>query len=385
KAGKNVKKPDIDFANDAQRQALLNAQEAADKQAIKDKLAAEKSGLDQADELNNEFFAKGLIDLEEFFGARINIAKESTQKEIDALQAEHDKLVALPKPTTAAEDVKRTADEKSLLSQIDTIRTQGQNKVLNLLQQELDARKRIHDQVLGFQEQLLNAQGQQFQAAKIGITKQVNDFILALQQETGHSTEEIQTQAQALRNILTLQAQFTQAQNRANQETTSLDLARQAVQSKVAQGLISERDGQLQIAAIERQRLPTLENLADQMDKFAKDANRPDLAQAAEQFRASFAGIGVVVDESTKKLRELKASLLSDVQGGLSQFLGVTISQVHSLTEAFGSLIASIAQSIQQTLGDLIASKAIDAVRHLLDHTQPVAPEVASATATSVS
>lgn len=376
-------KPQVNLVDSAQRKALIDAQLNAAKQGAKDELAATQAGLNLAQEIENEFFAQGLTSLREFYAQRVAITKQGVAAQIAELEAQKQALTATPlAENTEAARIQRATELKSLEEQIAQAKVDGQTKVLALLEEERVARIRIADTVRSFQAQILSAQGQQAQAAEIQITKQVNDFILALEAQGGHTRDEIDAQSAALEKLLTTQASFAQAQSRANQETTSLDLARQAVQNKVAQGLISERDGQLKIAEIERERLPTLENLADQMDRFAAETKNPELAQAAEQFRASFANIGKVVDESTIKLANLKETLLSAAQSDLSEFLGSTISQVHSLGEAFKDLAVSIVSSFQRVLGDILATKAIEFIRGI-GEAASTAPQVAAATATT--
>lgn len=366
---KDAKKPDVTLPDSAQKKALIDAQLAAAKQGAKDELSATQAGLGLIQEIENEHFAQGLTSLREFYAQKVQITKQGVNAQIAELEAQKQALTASPLPeNTPAAQIQRTTELKSLDQQIANLRVSGQQQVLALLEEERQKRIQIADTVRSFNAKILSAQGQQAQADQIAITKQVNDFILALKAEGKSSTDQINAQAAALKNVLTLQSQFTALQTRANQEQSSLDLARQAVQVRVQQGLISERQGQLDIAEIERQRLPTLENLADQMLKVAVT---PEQIQAAQQFKAQFEGIGKVVDQSTIKLANLKDTLFSNAQLELSNFLGSTISQVHSLSEAFADLAAAIIGSFQRVTADLLASAAIDKLRHLFDHPTP--------------
>lgn len=377
-------KPDVSLVDPAQRKALIDAQLAAVKQGLADELAATQSGLKLVEQQDDEAFAQGLISLREFYAERVQITKQGVAAQISELEAQKQALSASPLPeNTDAARVTRAKDLKALEDQIALAKLNGQTQVLALLEQERTARLRIADEVRGFQAQILTAQGNNFAAAQVQIAALQQRFTLALEAQGGQTADAIKAQVDQLGRLLTLRAQFAQADQRANEEQTSLDLAKAAIQNQVAQGLISERDGQLQIAAVERQRLPTLQNLADQMDKFAADVGDPALVQQAEKFRASFQGIGQVIDESTIKLANLRETLLQNVQSDLSTFLGSTISQVHGLADAFLQLGTAIVSSFQRVLGDIIATKAVEAIRGIFEGAATEAPQVAAATATT--
>ncbi len=382
--GLDKPKPDVALVDPAQRKALIEAEIAATKAGLKQELEATQTGLQLVTQLDDAAFAQGLLSLTQFYDERVAITKQGVRAQVDELEAQKQALSASPLPqNTPAEEVKRATELKTIQAEIDKAKAAGQTQVLVLLEAERQKRLQIATEVRGFEEQILTAQGNAAAAAQLHITDTVNKFVLALDAQGGHTLDEINAQAAQFRSLLTLQAQFAQAQTRASEEQTSLDEARAAVQLRVTQGLESQRQGQLDIAAIERARLPTLENLASQMDKFAAATGDPKLVQAAEQFRASFAGIGKVIDESTLKLANLGGTLLTGVQSDLSQFLGTTISQVNSLSEAFNALVGSLASTVQRTLGDLFASQITEKIRSLFEGTATVAPQVAAATETA--
>jgi hypothetical protein len=361
-------KPQVAAPPDAAAaKALAAARVAAIKQAAQEALAAQKSADKQAEEIEATNFAKGLIDLRAFYAAKTETVADGIKAEQAALIKERDALAATPldKDTPGAE-LKRKSDIAAINAQIAKIGVDGQTELLGLVEQERLARQRIADEVRGFQEQILKAQGNDAAAAQQAITTQVNKFVLALQQQGGHTGADITAQATQLRDLLQARADFAQLEKRASQETADIDRQRAAIQLQANLGLISERDATDQILALDKSRVPTLENIADRMDKIAHDIGDPALIESAEKFRASFAGVGVSVTEAQLKLANLKETLLGAAQSDLSRFLGDTITHVNSLSDAFKQLAGSIVSSFQRVLSDIIASAAIQQIRNLL-------------------
>jgi hypothetical protein len=143
-----------------------------------------------------------------------------------------------------------------------------------------------------------------------------------------------------------------------------LDARRGEVEREAAQGLISQRDAEREIARIERERIPVLTELAAQMLAFATATKDPELLAAAQNLSAQIGELGV--EESLNRAAvaavNFKDSAIDAVGGELSQFLGSTINDVESVEDAFRSLALGAVQAIQRIIAELIALRAMQAL-----------------------
>jgi hypothetical protein len=384
--------PQVPLEDAAQKKALRDARLAATKQASKDELLAVQAGLKQREEVESIAFAEGLTSVEQFYAARLAITKQGITAQIAELTRERDALIAAPlAENTDAERVKRTTEIKALNEQIARVEVDGSTQVLSLLEQQKVATRAVADEVRAGSEAVLRAVGDEIGAQQLAIEGTVQKFKEALAKLGTLTQDQIDERGNDFSSVLTSRAAFTQNQTVAERQLNALELAREAIRQRAAQGLISERDATLEIANLERGRLPVLQEAVDRMRFFAEEVGDPALLAAADQLEASFKNIGVTVDESTLKIANLRETLLGAVQSDLSQFLGDTISHVNSLSDAFRQLAVSIVSSFQRVIGDILATKAVESIRGLFEGgakaavkaAVKVAPEVAAATATT--
>jgi hypothetical protein len=379
----NKIKPDVPFVDPAVFKALQDARLAAIKQQAKDEAEASQQGLKLQEQQQTAFFAQGLTTLSQFFAARADIVRKGTDASVAELEKEKKALQATPLPEdTDAERIKRATELAAINDQIARTKVAGEAEFLRLLEEERVATIGLGQALQGFALEAATATGNQIGAAQIQISEIVRRYELALKQIDGLSADSITELRTTLSTILTDRAAFDEKARQGDRSLTALGIERDAINARATQGLTSQRQATLDIAAAERARIPELTKIADEMQAFADELGNPELQQAADKFRASFANIGKVVDESTVKIANLRDTLLGAVQSDLSNFLGSTIDQVSSLADAFRQLALSIVQSFQRVLGDILATQAVEQIRKLFETSVTVSPQVAAAAAT---
>lgn len=314
--------PQVVLNDPGQVKALREARLAATKQSAKDELEATQTGLKQRESLEAASFAQGLTSLSQFYAARRSITQQGIDAQIAELEKEKRALQASPlSENTDAARIKRATDIAAIEEQIKRTKVSGQTQVLELLEQERVAVKALQDELLGFSAQIAAATGNAIGAQQIAIEQAGKKLELALRAAGGVSEDQINAQRNAFVQLLTERAAFEENLRQGERAITDLGLERQRIELRAAQGQISQRDAQEQIAAIERERLPTLRAIAERMEFFAASVKDEGLIEAAKQFRAEFEGIGKVILESQLRIANLASDVRDAVKGATSNFL----------------------------------------------------------------
>jgi hypothetical protein len=143
---------------------------------------------------------------------------------------------------------------------------------------------------------------------------------------------------------------------------------RARIEREAAEGLISQRDAEREIARIERERIPALEQIALQMTAFAEATKDPELLIAAQNLSAQIGELGIERSARAASVAvvNLKDDVIGAIGGELSQFLGSGINQVESFEDAWRSLALGVVQSIQQIIAQLIALRAMQALTGMI-------------------
>ena len=358
-------KPDVTITDPAQLKAARQAQLTAASQHARDLLAIQQAGLKQQQQAEDDAFAANLVGFGQHFNKRIEIARAGTAAEVASINSELARLQNAPLPeNTQAARIQRETEINALVAQRRRVEIEGETTVNSLLAQQEATRKAAVIELTTLQAQLFRQQGQDLKAAQIEIAQAADKFAQTLTRQ-GFGAEIVAELRTTFSTLQTDIAAFQAQQKVAQHEVTQLSLDRAAVEQKVATGVLSQREGELAILEIERQRKPALQQAADLMKAFAERVGDPALLQAAQQLQSTIDGMGKSVLQSTLLIANFKSNLLSAGQSELSNFLGSTINQVHSLGDAFRQLGAAIAASFQRVSAELIATKVFEKIASL--------------------
>jgi hypothetical protein len=349
-------KPDVPFVDPAVFKALTDARLAAVRQQAKDEQEATAAGLKRQEQIEAASFAQGKRSLEDFFASKISITRSGVALQVAELQKERAAIVASPlDENTDAARIKRAQDIADIEAKIALTKVNGQTEVNGLLEQERVQVKALADNVAGFAATIAKGTGDEIGAAQIEIAKQAEAYKLTLQGIKGLSDDFINSQTAAFSNLLTSRAAFDEKQRQGQRALAELGIQRDQITTQANQGLITQDAAETQIHALEADRLPTLTKLADQMLFFAQQTKDPALIQAAQQFAASFAGIGVDVDKSDKLLKELGATVKDIAQNTISDFLTTGIDSLFTSQTSGLAALQNVLASTKDEMNQLLA------------------------------
>lgn len=355
-------RPDVNLADPAAARAARQAELTAAAQHARDLLAVEQASIAQQAQANEARFAQGLSSIAQYYAARVAIAQRGTQAELRTLEAEKARLQSSPlAEDTQAARIQRSAEVKSLEEQIARVKIEGATALATLDEQRRVATKAALAELGSLQAQLFRAQGEDLKAAQIEIAQAADRFAETLRSQ-GFGTAVVADLRTAFSTLFTDKAAFDAQQRAAEREFQQLAIQRAAIQEQARQGVISERDAQLQILGLERERLPALRQAADLMQAFAERVGDPALLAAAAQIRAQLDGMGVAIQESTRLAANFGSNLRDAAQGEVANFLGSTINEVESLGDAFRQLGAAIAGSFQRIAAEILATKLFEKI-----------------------
>jgi len=172
-----------------------------------------------------------------------------------------------------------------------------------------------------------------------------------------------------------LQAVLDQAQRVQN------DVARQRerIQQLVLTGSITERQGEVAIAALEQSRLPVLTALADQADRMAASLG-PAAIEQAKAFRAELETMAANANLAAREMAKLKSSLETNVEGGIADFLRDPTKPLDAIQAGLNAIISTLSDFFAKKIADLLFSRG-DAVAQLATAGASLAPAGATLTA----
>lgn len=345
-------------AADARRLELALLKQQAD-QVVRT-LALTQAKQAGAEQENQQQFDAGITNLQEFFAKRRDILLKGTSAEISALvqqQAEIKKALALP-----AVEGQSTADRRTevlalegQLADLDAQITQAQLRG-GQARKELDAQEAasaadLVQRRLQYELQIQQAKGQTLAVALVGIHEEAQAFDQILRQQ-GVDDQLRKQRVDAFREALTLQAQAADLQQRVDDEFGSMSRDRQAIEDRVLTGKLTERQATEQVAALEKDRLPALRALADEMTRLAEQTGNPETAKQAQQLTADLNSLAASADLAAQRAARMRAAFGDALQDATRTFLTSGIDQIGQVTESIETEVDAAGHVITDELGN---------------------------------
>lgn len=311
-------------------------------------------------------FAKGLTSLEAYFSARKQTIIQAGRQEIDALTASRDALAKQPVPASPVERVQRADQiaQKNVAIKTRELALDGQLQQIDA--ERAAAAETLANAVVDAEVRIQTARGNSSAEAKVSLERDVKAYQEAVAKMGKLTAEQQAAKVKEFRVTLTLDVDAKANKEKVDQLFAEIDRKRTDLDQRVSLGLQSQASAQKELTQFEAARLPTLQQLADEMSRFGAELANPELQAAAADLQVKLAGVGQAVSESSRLAANLGTDALDAAKNDLGDFLGSTVSQVHSVGEAFASLATSVVGSIQRIVAQLIAAKAVESIASLL-------------------
>lgn len=310
-------------------------------------------------EAEDRRFSEGLTSVTQHYARRREIATQALAAEIRALEAR--RRVEAQNPDAAA----ALAAVREVDAEINRLRLAGKGQIAELLQDEAEAARRVGAEKIKATEDLLAAEGRahEVRMQRIGAEAAELDRVLA---QAGTPRAEIDRQLADLQKLRQAEAVFDDVVARFEATLAALQAAKDGVARNIAAALISEAAGERQILALERERIPVLEELAALALEIATATNDPERIAQAQRLNAEILALGISATEAQRMLANLDAELEGLVTGALTDFLSLGQDGFGDLKTKALQAISSIIIGLQRLLAQLIAMQAFKALLGLV-------------------
>lgn len=301
-------------------------------------------------------FAAGFVSVQTYYQRRRTVAVAAINDEIAALQKQ-------------ALEAKRSNDPKDLAAavkingEISRLRVERAATVMRLNDEEADANRKLAGELLASEQQIAEAQGRRHTAALLAIDQEVARRAEALK---GLPEGDRDSALQRLRATLELQERFNVAQDDATRAMADFGRERDAITRRVQAGLLSEVEGDAQIAQLEEERIGRLRELGAALLAVAQESGDPERVAKAQEFLGAVAEIEVSVEHARNTLLRLRAAFGDALQAGFEQFFASGVRDSKNLGDAFRQMASTILDSLNQIIARLIATQLAMAVLRLI-------------------
>lgn len=309
---------------------------------------------------------QGTVSLKTYFADRAAIINQQYDLEIAGIKAKLASVAALPTDKSdPAAALQRQNQLMQLQGQLQVKQIQRETELAQLTAQQQQAQRQLFTDRMNAEAKLALLQGNRFAAEKAQLAVQLQSLDLELRRAGVADTEREAALALA-REQGTAKANFDQQAQGANAALSSLNVGIAAIQNRIANGQLWQVQGEQQIIALEKQRLPLLEKIGAAMTAFAAQSKNPDLIAQAEAFNQRLADIRTSADLAGRQMAQFKADVQDAFSNGLEDFLASGINQVHGLADAFRQLGLTIAQALQAAAAKQLANALVQKFSSML-------------------
>lgn len=354
-------------ALDAARK-LADARLALTRGELDAELALVKANIAASSAEESDRFKAGLTALEVYFGDRRAMMEFEAKKEIAILEQEAEAIrkridVAQKQPLKKGEpkDV-REAEVVKLQTDLVKVETEAEVRRINLTAErakinteEREEVRKFNTEELTAQAQILTAQNQRFEASRAELEVQISQ----VKRLAGETEESFAERQRILREAGLAQIRFEEVQAQARTGLSELESDRIQIEALVTRGVITEREGQIAIAQLEKDRLPVLRQIAAAMKAAAVT---PEQIETARQFNDQLEQLAASSDLAGQRMAEFKNAVDQALTSDLANFFSRGIDEATSFGDAMRRLAASVIQSLREIASQMLANLAIQAL-----------------------
>jgi hypothetical protein len=342
---------------DTNTTAIAQARLAFLKAQAENELAITKAKNKLVEDENKRAYDNGLISVQEYYDKREALAKANAEAELKALNVKLKAAKAEPADDTASE-IKKQQEIASIQTQIAQKKLELEGDLKNLSQQRVDEEKKRALEVLDIRKKIADVEGDRWTAAALALEKELKetDELLKKQGVAADQRAEIISKMSTRGNQ---EIDFNKLNESGQRALSDIQAKQSELQDKVAHGLLFQAQADQQLIEYEKQRLPQLQKIADEMLRIGEATNDPQMIDAARQLSDSIKQIGVNVDEAGRFLAQFKATAQESLISGLTNFFTNGIREADSFGEAVRNLALSVIDSLEAMAAQAVATKIV--------------------------
>jgi hypothetical protein len=344
-------------ANLQDRERNAKAERALQEQLLENELNLLKANLKARTAEEKRRFEEGLIGLREFFANRRSIIEQEAQKEIEVLgkRLQAERARPLLRGETDADRQKNVAE---LENQIAIRRIELQEQIADLAAEERKATRDLQKEQAAFEVKLTELQGNRFAAARAALDEESRKLDEILRKQ-GVADEERARRVAQFREAGTAQINFDEVLAQGRAAMAQLETDRRDIELQVQQGILFQFQGEQQIMAVERERLPLLQQIAQALLAAAEATGDPEKIQQAREFSQAIEQMAVSSNRAAQQMAQFKAAVEQSLTSNLQNFFTQGIENAESFGDAMRQLALSVVDSLRQIAAQMLANLAI--------------------------
>ncbi len=344
-------------ANLQDRERNAKAERALQEQLLENELNLLKANLKAQTAEEKRRFEEGLIGLREFFTNRRNIIEQEAQKETGVLEKrlQFERTRPLTKTETEADRQKNIAE---IENQIAIRRIELQEQIADLAAEERKATRDLQKEQTAFEVKLAEMQGNRFAAARAALNEEARKLDEILRKQ-GVADAERARRVQEFRAAGQAQINFDEVLAQGRQTLAQIEADRRDIELQVQQGILFQFQGEQQILALERERLPLLRQIAQQLLAAAEATGDPEKIAQAREFGQSIEALAVSSNRAAQEMAQFKAAVEQSLTSNLQNFFTQGIENAESFGDAMRGLALSVVDSLRQIGAQMLANLAI--------------------------
>lgn len=344
-------------ATNAAKERLYRARLEAEQAAMRDELALYKETAKLEADQEKVRYDEGLETITQYFAKRRALEEEDIRREIENRQKAADALRA--QRSGAKDEAARVAIDRQIAdleNQIAVLKVNGSEQALALQREEYDAHKRNAQEVLGFEEKILVAQGNRHEAEARKIDAEMKKYEEALRREGTLTDEEIQKRVATASGVLGAVNDFEALKTKVADGMAELEAARARINDAIARHVITQAEGTRQLKALDESRLPPLRAILAQMQAIAQASGLPQLQTEVAQVNTELDKTDAALEHVKKGTKDAATAFNTNLQRSMGSFFTSGLEHARSFNDAIRGLGMSVAQDMNKLFMTLISN-----------------------------
>lgn len=331
----------------------LAAERAAIREAAADAdLKISAAAIKRLEAQQDAAFEKGLLSVQEYYERRRVLAVKGIDAELEAVAERENAARASESGLKLEASLKKFDGERRrlLIERAAALEEIGRKEQAELL--------RVAAARLQADEKVAQTAEEQHAVRMRQIDDEIEKLRVLLVQDGLHGAEleAILSRSRATREAA---ADFELRAAGANSSLADFSRAREAIQARIAAGVISEVSGNEQLLELSKERLAVLADLGAELLRIARVSGDAGKIEDAEKFLQSVDAIALSVqsmEDSWARIRSASEDALVD---GLATFLSEGERDAQNFGQAIGAMAASVVQSLRRIIAQMIALRLV--------------------------
>lgn len=349
-------------AQGATAEALAKARLAALESRLNSELSLYKAHAALVGQVEKEQYESGQISLTDYYAKRAAQINEELDKEIAILKA---KRAGVASTAVDINDPVAQINQKTQLAKLDAdIQTQEINRaaqLATLANEQYAAQRKVYEDTLKSEEQLLTIAGKKTDAAKLKLALDIADLDAQLR-KSGTSDADRGAAEATVAGQGNAQIDFNEQSQQAQAALAQLESARKAIDNQVRDGELFSIDAASKIVALDKERLPALQQQADAMLALAKQTGSALDVEKAQAFKDKIDQIAASTNQLGQQTAQLKQGLENAVGDGINKFLTDASKGTKTLKQDFTDMALSMLADLEKVAEKIIEEDALKAI-----------------------